>query len=211
MSPPLLLVHGWGFGPEIWAPLCDRLPDFDIAAVDMGFRGRPHHPAPPRPLVVAHSMGLAWALANVPRPWAGLLAINAFARFTRAPSFVEGVPPQMVERMRSRFKDHPAEVADTFLRRCGVEAPDTEGLEPDTLGAALDWLATCDERPALAALDAPVQALAGTFDPIVPEPMSRAAFAGLPLVLAQGAGHLLPLSHPDWVAAYVRLLASRTR
>jgi len=211
MSAPILLVHGWGFRATFWDPLVARLPDFAVETVDLGFFGPARRPTLDCPLVVAHSMGLPWALAHIPRPWSGVVAVNAFARFTRDTTFVEGVAPRMIERMQTRFADDPAQVTGDFLRRCGIEAPDLAGLKAATLGPALDWLATCDQRAALDALGAPVQALAGTRDQIVPESMSRAAFAYHPLVLAEGAGHLLPLTHPDWVAAYVRLAAARSR
>jgi pimeloyl-[acyl-carrier protein] methyl ester esterase len=39
--------------------------------------------------------------------------------------------------------------------------------------------------------------------------MSLASFPPAELVLAEGGGHLLPLTHPDWVASCLRLLAAR--
>ncbi|CAA7625364.1 Predicted hydrolase or acyltransferase [Candidatus Terasakiella magnetica] len=210
MTPTLLLVHGWGFNGGFWSDLLDHLPDFPAEVVDLGFYGAPIIPTVKRPLVIAHSMGLAWALANIPRPWAGVLAVNAFPRFTRAPHFVEGVPPRLVERMLARFAEEPAEVTAEFLRRCGIETPPpAAALNPERLGEALAWLGKCDERTALKMLNCPVQAIAATKDTIVPEAMSRAAFAGLDLVLAEGGGHLLPLTHPDWLAAQIRQFAAR--
>ncbi|OAN42924.1 hydrolase [Paramagnetospirillum marisnigri] len=206
----LLCVHGWGFDAGFWDPLLDRLPDFSAERVDLGFYGRPHRPEVKRPLVVAHSMGLAWALANIPRPWAGVLAINAFPRFTRAQHFIEGVPPRMVDRMIDRFETEPAEVLRDFLVRCGVDAPETSALEAEPLAQALAWLGKCDERTSYLMLSCPRQALAGLSDPIVPKEMSIASFPVDELVLVEGAGHLLPLTHPDWVASRVRLLAARS-
>jgi len=206
---PLLFVHGWAFDSGFWNPLRDRLTDFPVRTVDLGFSGRPDRPSLRRPLVVAHSMGLAWALANVPRPWAGVLAVNAFPCFTRSTAFVDGVSPRMVGRMQARFGEDPHGVTAEFLNRCGIPEADLSGLQPGPLGEALDWLATCDERPALAALDCPVLALAGTADVIVPESMSRAVFAAHELILAERGGHLLPLTHPDWVASHLRQFAAR--
>lgn len=205
----LVFVHGWGFDATFWQKVAERLPEFSRVFVEFGFTGAMvNQPKMPDAIVIGHSMGFAWALANMPRPWKGALAINAFPRFTRAPDFVSGVAPRMIERMIAKFADEPAAVAADFLGRCGVEAPVVEGMDFPRLGEALGWLATCDERASLAALSCPVQALAGTRDQIVPEPMSREAFAAHPMVLAEGAGHLLPLSHPDWVAGQIRLFAS---
>jgi pimeloyl-[acyl-carrier protein] methyl ester esterase len=205
----LLCVHGWGFEATFWDSLLDRLPDCDAETVDLGFGGDRRVPAVERPLVVAHSMGLAWALANIPRPWAGVMAVNGFARFTRSADFPEGVAPRLVERMLARFQDEPLAVAADFLALCGVEAPRVGHLLPEPLGEALAWLGGCDERDAQAALDCPLLAVAGGDDPIVPPAMSVAAFAGRELVLVEGAGHLLPLSHPDRLASQLRLFAAR--
>ena len=209
MSPTVLAVHGWGFDAGFWQPVLERLPDFAAESVDMGFHGEARIPKVTRPLVLAHSMGLAWALAHIPRPWAGLLAVNAFPRFTRSPQFVDGVPPRLLERMLSRFDEAPAQVTTDFLARCGVAAPDTGGLRPEPLKAALAWLAQCDERTTLKMLSCPFLALAGTQDPIVPSAMSIASFPPEHLILAEGGGHLLPQSHPDWVASQLRLFAAR--
>lgn len=204
----LLFVHGWGFDASFWAPVAQRLPDFQREFVDLGFRGEPATPWVESPLVVAHSMGLAWALANIPRPWAGAVTVNAFARFTRSPDFVSGVAPRLIERMVAKFADEPQAVTADFLSRCGVDKPDTEGMDIPRLGEMLRWLAACDERPALAALDCPLQPLAGMRDMIVPEQMSRESFANYPLVLAEEGGHLLPQSHPEWVAQNIRHFAA---
>lgn len=209
MTSRILLVHGWGFDPGFWEPVMARLPDFQVDCVNMGFRGPAHVPQSRRPLVVAHSMGFAWALANIPRPWAGVVAINAFARFTRAPDFVEGVAPRLIERMATRFQTEPVAVATEFLSRCGVESPVVADLDPLPLGQALEWLARCDRRAVMAGLDCPLLALSGTRDPIVPETMSRAAFASRELVLVEGAGHLLPQTHAEWVASQLRIFAAR--
>jgi pimeloyl-[acyl-carrier protein] methyl ester esterase len=214
MSPmrTLIFVHGWGFDASFWQPVAERLPEFARVFVDFGFRANaPHHPKIPGAIVVGHSMGFAWALANLPRPWAGAVAVNAFARFTRAPDFVSGVAPRMIERMQARFAEEPAAVTADFLTRCGVDQPNVDDIRPAPLGEALCWLAQCDERAAMRALDCPVQALAGTRDAIVPEAMSREAFAEVPLVLAEGADHLLPISHPEWVAGQIRLFAANLK
>lgn len=205
----VVFVHGWGFDAGFWQPVAERLPEFARVFVDFGFRTNPaHFPKVPGAIVVAHSMGFAWALANLPRPWAGAVAINAFPRFTRSSDFVSGVPPRMIERMLAKFADEPAVVTSDFLSRCGVAQPEVEGIRPAPLGDALKWLAVCDERAAMRELECPMLALAGTRDAIVSEAMSREAFAETSLVLAEGADHTLPSSHPDWVASQIRLFAA---
>lgn len=213
----LLFVHGWCFAPSIWELVAERLAEFEADYVDLGFFGPRHVPDAASldgpPLVVAHSMGLAWAFANIPRPWAGCVSVNGFARFTRAEDFPSGVPSRMVRRMLDRFAEDPVRVAGDFRARCGAVGPmplHASGMaDTAALGEALAWLEQCDEREALSDFSCPLLALAGTMDAIVPEAMSRASFAGLPLRFVEDGGHLLPLSHPGRVAELVRLLAER--
>ncbi|CAA7626518.1 alpha/beta fold hydrolase [Magnetospirillum sp. UT-4] len=208
----LVLVHGWGFDAGFWQPVAQRLPDFERVFVDLGFRGEARIPdSLDQPLVVGHSMGFPWALAHLPRPWAGAMAINSFARFLRAPDFVAGVPPVKLQRMIDKFGTEPHAVTADFLSRIGVEAPEVEDIRPEPLARALDWLAACDQRAALAGLDCPLQAVAGTHDQLVPEAMSRVSFPPQALVLAEGGGHLLPQTHPEWVASRIRLFAASLR
>ncbi|EPR41694.1 hydrolase or acyltransferase [Desulfovibrio sp. X2] len=218
----LLAVHGWGFSPAFWEPLRALLPDISWQAVDLGFSGPPTpmeaiSAGDEPPLVLAHSLGLAWALANVPRPWAGLVAVNAFTSFCRADDFPAGVAPRVVRRMLDRFVEEPERVSRDFLTRCGVAGPDLDGLlaglKARTLYAALAWLAACDERAAFAALSCPVLALSGGADPIVSQAMSRACFEGGEAdvtheIVAEG-GHLLPLSHTSLTVERLRAFLER--
>ncbi|AVM73819.1 alpha/beta fold hydrolase [Magnetospirillum gryphiswaldense] len=204
----LAFVHGWGFDAHFWRPVADRLPEFARIFVDLGFRAEAVRPGANNPIIIGHSMGFAWALAGFPRPWAGAVAVNAFPRFTRAQDFVAGTPPRSLDRMIERFATHPHEVTADFMQRCGIDAADTETIRPAPMAEALKWLAECDERQTMAQLDCPLLALAGTRDLVVPEAMSRDSFPPQCLTLVEGAGHLLPWTHPDWVASQIRLFAS---
>ncbi len=204
----LVFVHGWGFNARVWDGVIARLDGLDCVAVDLGFRGEGRSAAVRRPLVVGHSMGFAWALATLARPWAGAVAVNAFPRFTRAADFAEGMAPHRLARMRARFADDPAGVTAGFLADCGVAEPDVAGIRPGRLAEALAWLAECDQRAALAGLDCPLLALAGGADPLVSPAMSRAGFAGHDLDFLPEAGHLLPVTHPEALAARIRALAT---
>ena len=205
----LLLVHGWGFDARIWDAVAARLDGIGHAAMDLGFRGPPRIPEVVRPVVVGHSMGFAWALANVARPWAGAVAVNAFPRFTRTDDFPDGVPPHRLARMRAQFAVDPAGTTAGFLAQCGMAEPAIDDIRPAPLGEALAWLETCDQRAALAALDCPVLALAGGADPLVTPAMARSGFSEGALDILPAGGHLLPITHPDWLAARIRAFAAR--
>ena len=203
---PILFIHGWGFGPEIWRHVAALVDEY--AFVDLGFRGEYTLPQVEKPIIVGHSMGFAWALANLQRPWAGAIAINAFPRFTRTDDFPHGLQLRPLERMRTQFAVTPAETTAAFLSRCGLSDPDVSNIRPEPLAASLTWLTQCDERPALAALHCPLLALAGECDPLIPPAMSQASFAGHSLDMIPEGGHLLPLTHPQRIAAALAELRS---
>jgi len=203
----LFFVHGWGFDGSVWDAVLARLDGRPAVVADLGFRGKPSLAIVERPLVIGHSMGFAWALENIPRPWAGAVAVNAFPRFVAAEGY-PGVPARALELMRQQFVVDPLAVAASFLGRCGEASPDLVGLDVARLSDALAWLADCDQRAALVALDCPLLALAGGRDPVVPEPMSLAGFAEYSLDIIAEGGHLLPLTHPDAVVAAINRVSS---
>ena len=179
-----------------------RFSGHSMQRADLGFHGTPVNPTVSTPLVIAHSLGLMWALVNLPRPWAGLVAINGFTRFTRADNF-PGVEPDLLRRMKSRLRVDMKGVVEDFLRRCGMASPHTQGLDRARLIQGLEWLAEWDTRVQFSRVGCPVLAIGGTADPIVTAPHSRACFSATPLVMVQGGGHLLPLTHGDWLASRI--------
>lgn len=203
---PILFIHGWGFGPEIWRDVAALVDN--CAFVDLGFRGEFALPEVESPIIVGHSMGFAWALAHIKQPWAGAVAVNAFPRFTRAEDFPNGLQPRPLERMRTQFTTTPAETTAAFLARCGLANVDVSQIRPEPLADSLTWLTQCDERIALAALKCPLRALAGGADPLIPPAMSQAGFAGHSLEFIPEGGHLLPLTHPQRIAAAIAELQS---
>ncbi len=198
----LLLVHGWGFDAGFWEPLRRALPEHEAVAVDFGFTGRPRMPEPPSgPVVgIGHSLGFAWLLRQE-FDFAGLVAINGFARFTKAADFPHGTHVRVLERMRARFAEAPEAVHRDFMRRCGICNAAADGLDHARLAEGLGWLADWDAR---ARLRGPLLALAGGADAIVPEAMAREMFPEADLRWRPGANHLLPVSEPEWCAAEIR-------
>ncbi|TWA84584.1 pimeloyl-[acyl-carrier protein] methyl ester esterase [Azospirillum brasilense] len=185
-APLFVFVHGWGFGPAVWDAVRNALPDGESVAVDLGFYGPPSFPELPagRPVVaVGHSFGGLWLLHERPFPWDGLVLVNGFSRFTEGDGFAPATPRRLLDRMIARFDAAPEAVTADFLRRCGVEAPPTAGLDAARLGEALWALRDWDAR---AALTGPALALAGAQDPIVPPAMTEQAFRGNPNPLPPG-------------------------
>jgi len=196
---PLVFVHGWALGPDFWNSAAGRLRGLTLQKADLGFTGTPALPQVERPLVIAHSLGLMWALIHLPQPWAGVIAVNSFTRFSRSDDF-PGVEPRLLGRMKAKLDHDPGVVAHDFLRRCGVDNPQTDGLDKAMLAQGLDWLDGWDQRQAFARLDCPVLAVAGSNDPIVTVDHSRACFGTRALTVIDGAGHLVPQTHAAWLA-----------
>lgn len=193
----VLLVHGWGFDGRVWDGVRPLLDGLDVRTLDLGFFGTPDlDVAEPADLAVGHSMGVLWLLTEGRGLWQRLASVNGFPRFTATTGFPNGTPPRMVERMASRLTQDAAGVLNAFRARCGAGPADAV---PDAarLAWGLDLLLTGDGRPVPPA----VPALSGEADPIVPPAMARDGFSN---VLALGGGHLLPLTDPAAVAAFIR-------
>ena len=194
MRPTLLLLHGWGFDASLWDALAERLAHYPIVRWDRGYFGPSAEPPVEPPFVaVGHSLG-AMLLADRLPAEAPLIAINGFDHFTG-----EGaVPARVVERMRLRFTDAPDAVVTEFRARCGAP-PARSALAAPRLADDLALLATHG------AAAAPLRCLTlqGNADPILPETLREAAFPGAVRATNSDAGHLLPVTHPDWCAAQI--------
>jgi pimeloyl-[acyl-carrier protein] methyl ester esterase len=195
----MLFLHGWGLDARLWDGVRAALQGYETIAWDRGYFGAASSEPIEEPvLAIGHSLG-AMLLAGTPAI-AGLIAVNGFDRFAG-----EGaVPPRIVERMRKRFAEAPAEVLADFRAKIGAP-PAANDLEPDTLAADLAALAEADargtKRPRTLVLH-------GGADPLLPEAMREAVFAGAPRETLAEAGHLLPLTHPLWVAERIRAFAA---
>lgn len=204
MKPRITLVHGWSYDASIWREVLPLLNGLDVEVADLGFFGKPSLPQScevPR-IAVGHSLGVLWWLALTDLPWAKLVAINGFPRFTAAADFPAGVAPRVLERMIKRFAVAPAAVLVDFHTACGGAGP---ALPADTapLAAGLGTLGEADGRAVLATRLDDVLALAARDDAIVPAALSEAAFGPRLEWMAQGS-HLLPLTHPQACARLIR-------
>ena len=174
-SPLVVLVHGWGLGPDLWDDLCRAWPEVEAVRLDLGFFGPPALTvdcAPGRPIVaVGHSLGVLWLLATRPFPWSALVSVNGFDRFTEAPDFRPAVPRRLVERMLTRLEQDPAPVVTEFRRRCGLSTPAPSTLNQATLAQGLRLLREADARAALP--PTPILALSAGGDAILPEGMAE--------------------------------------
>lgn len=207
MTPTLLLIHGWGFGPAFWDAFRGALPELRILVADLGYFGPPSVPEPSGPVVVVgHSTGALLALRSPPAGCVAFAAINGFDRFIALDGSA-GVAPRLLDRMIARLPQDPEGTVADFRRRCGESSP-FGTPDPIRLGEHLELLRTADERRRAAAWPLPLLHLSGNRDPILPADLRDQVFAGAPKlvhVTHSEAGHLLPVTHPLWCAEQLRV------
>ncbi len=194
----LVFIHGWALGPEIWEALAPLLPAPQIP-VDLGFFGAPDIPSlQAGDILVGHSAGLLWGLRQR-GDWAGVVAINAFARFCLDSSGEGCVPPAALRAMRQALERDAQASADNFRATLGL-APAAGKAQKDRLMDGLDLLRDFDATPL--AGGAPTLVLGAEDDALAPPAASRrlAAISGGTLALHEAGGHGLPWAAPEFCA-----------
>ena len=202
MSVTLLFVHGWALDRTLWDKVLEVLGGDAGGAVvrDAGYYGHPTDTTIEGPMLgVGQSLGALELLAEPPAGLVGVVALDGFARFGRAPDFPQGVAGRVLERMKSRIGD--GALAE-FVERAGGELPKGE---PDAgrLIAGLDRLHALDGR----ACRLPVWRLHAEHDPIATLAMADASFTGLDVRerrIRPSTDHLSPLTAPHACAELIR-------
>lgn len=196
----LVFVHGWALGPGIWDGLASILPNVSQARVDLGFFGAPAiPPLQSGDILIGHSLGLSWGLLwglaqNF--DWAGIVAVNAFDRFTQDGEGRGCVKPGALRAMRQALARDPQACADEFRRTIGL-APAQGQAQKERLMDRLDLLRDFDARPLTGAR--PWLVLGAADDPLVPPAVTRdlAALSGGAIKLFEQGGHGLPWTAPE--------------
>lgn len=206
MTPTLLLIHGWGFGPAFWNAFREAMYGVPSVTADLGYFGTPSLPKEEGAVVaVGHSTGALLTLRAPPASCIGLVSINGFDHFV-ALDDADGVPSRIVGRMASRLQTDAIGTVAEFRARCGDHSPVAEPVV-DRLAEHLHLLRTADERRRAVEWPLPLLALSGREDPILPAELRKSAFSGarhLDRIEHPEGGHLLPVSHPAWCAEQVQ-------
>jgi pimeloyl-[acyl-carrier protein] methyl ester esterase len=203
----LVLVHGWGFHSGVWDKLLPLLEGHETHCIDLGFvRGGPRasNDMPADSLCIGHSFGVMWLLKHGPRPVRGLVSIAGFDCLHKH------VPGGVLETMREGMRSDPRAQMKSFAQNGGFEGLQVEGeLDNGGLRGGLDWISTWDEGEALKNLGAPVMALAARNDRVVRKEASEAIWGNGVAALHwhEDAGHILPLTVPDWCAHHINQFA----
>jgi pimeloyl-[acyl-carrier protein] methyl ester esterase len=215
-GPGVLILPGWGAGPELLAPLAPA--GARIAAADWD-RARSSDDLVPLALDAAASLPgelvvLGWSLgAMVALEMLPALAGRVSRLHLVAPClrFTAGWPVRVLARMRRRCAEDPAAVLDAFGR--SLVAPGEERFAPAlrtdrpaaALLAGLDYLAARDLAPPVPVAGCRVRVAHGGADTVVPVELSvpvAEALGAARRVLA-GAGHAPQLSRAAECAAFL--------
>ncbi|MBU1230749.1 MAG: alpha/beta hydrolase [Proteobacteria bacterium] len=215
----LVLLHGWGCGPEIWRHLASAFGPAPVVVLDAGYFG-PRRMLQPDLLPdslpgtlpenadgwvgVGYSLGFA-RLLEMGAAWRGLVGVSGFLRFCRQPDTaggaMAGASPEVLDAMLQRLDSAPEEVLARFHKRCGLrneicQKPAAEGLA--RLRRDLLDLRGLDLRDAeLRQGPARTLLIHAQDDRIAPPDLAREAQAQLPgsrLELLDTGGHALPVT-----------------
>jgi len=195
---PLIFVHGWGLDAGFWNPLIAHFPERETHALNLGFRGCAETDVPPgKAVYVTHSYGTLWSLRHHWQDMAALIAINGFTDFGAL------TDARILKAMRLRLFQDPFSQMRDFFALAGYEAP-TSGCDPQALLEGLKNLGNLHCAQELEKLDAPVLALLGAEDAIVPAQAAQQQFLGKSVKICENGGHMLPRTHTDWCAAQMK-------
>ena len=203
MTPTLLFAHGWALDRTLWDRVLAALGEAAEGALvrDAGYYGREGlERVDLRPLLgVGQSLGALELLAEPPLGLVGVVALDGFARFGKAPDFPEGVGARVLQRMKARLGE--GGLAE-FVARAGGELPQGEPDAPRLI-AGLERLHALDGR----ACRLPVWRLHAEQDPIAPLAMADASFAGMTVAerrTRRSTDHISPLTAPHACADLIR-------
>ncbi|GBQ11686.1 alpha/beta fold hydrolase [Swaminathania salitolerans] len=216
-----VFLHGWSYDSGVWASVREALPDPDGAVfLDLGHtdlahtdpsQTNPSHMDAPCPdripdepfLAVGHSAGALWFLNRAAPQCRGVVAINGFSRFCKAPDFENGIEPRLVERMIRQLDSDPAATVRRFRKSIMCPLFPLPEPAPDALRAGLQGLLEHDGRPAARSLGRRLVSVEGEEDPLLCAAMRDEAFPEADRRILPG-GHLLPLTDPESCARIIR-------
>ena len=196
-SRPIVLLHGWGFTPAVWAPLIEALTSLGIDRDQIHTPALPLHapelqddsPAwadllPPDAHLVGWSLGgeLALSLALTrPARLASLTLISSTSCFLNRDTWTAGQPATLLNDFDQRLAEDPAALLKRFsmlIRHGDAEATRHRGLsaelqtmyetDADRLATGLHLLRDIDLRHRVQTLRVPCQLIHGTHDAVIP-------------------------------------------
>jgi pimeloyl-[acyl-carrier protein] methyl ester esterase len=199
----LVFAHGWALGPEIWDSLAPLLDDVLQVRLNLGFFGASDFPQlQAGDILVGHSAGLLWGLSQK-TDWAGVVALNSFARFCLDDAGRGCVKPAALRAMRQSLERDARDCANRFRHSLGI-APASGAAQKERLMEGLDMLRDFEATPRLGA--APWLVLGAKDDFLAPPAtaLDLARISGGALALSETGGHGLPWTELEFCAERIR-------
>jgi pimeloyl-[acyl-carrier protein] methyl ester esterase len=193
-----LFLPGWSTSADVWAPFASSGDELG-GAIEPGMD------------VVAWSLGAMRALDAATRiPLASLTLVAASPQFVRGDGYRHGWRSSALLRMRERLEVDTEAVIDDFqsLLFAPGEARSAPPREHDrrVLEEGLRFLERYSLHGREHEVHCPVRLLHGELDALCPLAAAELLAEALPqaeLTVVAGAGHALPLSHPDEVGRWL--------
>lgn len=227
----IIFQHGWGFDSSAWEGWITHLqqsPDVEttVQIADRGYFGKENpvlgFAVPDAAhIVVAHSLGIHLLPPQVVSQASLVVAIGAFLSFHSGDPLSQRRSKRTLRLMRERLDNEPMAVLDDFFGNCYKPLATRQLLvhkrTPGRLAVRrlvedLDTLNNAELDASLLSKAGQVLILHGTEDHVVPAAQAHELNMTVPashLIMFEGAGHALPLTHvaPCWLSVHNALNA----
>ncbi|MEC5387925.1 alpha/beta fold hydrolase [Uliginosibacterium sp. H3] len=227
---PIVLLHGWGLSPAVWAPLLAELgPDVlapqlvaDGGSVD-DWAARQLDEIPAGAVVIGWSLGamLAMAIAaRAPQHISRLVLLAATPSFVKRADWPHALDVETTTAFRNNFRDNPARTLDRFIalqalgdkERANVVAQLRASIADvrqhnGALAHGLRLLEQSDLRGALPPASMRCLLIHGEQDALMPVAATHwlaQRWSGSETMIMPDVGHAAFLSQPVAVAARIR-------
>lgn len=225
--PPVVLLHGWGYTPRVWAHLVQALVSGgerfaiecpDVTDINAGLSS----------VVADGSIVVGWSLGGIraleltamhPEKCAALVLIGATPRFVQSHDWKHGLASDTVEAFRQSFTSNPGKTMRRFLalqalndarRPLVTSTLESTLADPEVshlaLQQGLDKLFSADVRNELPQ-ELPCMIVHGKGDAVVPVSAAEWLHQSLPhstLHVLEGVGHAPHVSEPNTIATIIR-------
>lgn len=219
----ILLQHGWAFDSSCWKGWLPHLQEkqewnFSVQTPERGYFSKPN-PAVPfssdsdLKIVIAHSFGLHLVPQENLQKADLIVLASSFEHFHRGTALEQKRSKRSIALMKERLEQEPLDLLNDFYSNCYhplltsqmLLRRDTEFMDLELLAEDLDSLDKSRFDLNTFHTTQKVLLLHGSEDKIVPIGHGIDISEKLPqssLVIFEGAGHSLPLTHvaPVWIS-----------